>query len=144
MQLSKLNKYFRNTKKSKFLTPAPNHLTHLDYHINSILVSHKKDPRVISKKTQVVVHNGVKTLNKRWSVRGMLHEETLFGKRTATRMNSGLHVRKSLLSFKTSNQVDKIVDLIVRGIVKQHLIKLYQVVLKYHLALFSKQLPMVL
>ena len=48
----------------------------------------------------------------------MLHKETLFGKRTATRMNSGLHVRKSLLSFKTLNQVDKIVDLIVRGIVK--------------------------
>jgi len=101
LELSKRNKYFRNTKKSKFPTPAPDHLTRLDYHINSILVSHKKDPRVISKKTQVVVHNGVKVLNKGWSVRGMLHKETLFGKRTAPRMNSGLHVRKSLLSFKT-------------------------------------------
>ena len=118
LELSKRNKYFRNTKKSKFPTPAPDHLPHLDYHINSVLVSHKKDPRVISKKTQVVVHNGVKVLNKGWSVRGMLHKETLFGKRTAPRMNSGLHVRKSLLSFKTLNQVDKTVDPIIRGIVK--------------------------
>ena len=118
LELSKRNKYFRNTKKNKFPTPAPDHLTHLDYHINSILVSHKKDPRVISKKTHVVVHNGVKVLNKGWSVRGMLHKETLFGKRTAPRMNSGLHVRKSLLSFKTLNQVDKIVDPIIREIVK--------------------------
>jgi len=73
---------------------------------------------LISKKTHVVVHNGVKVLNKGWSVRGMLHKETLFGKRTAPRMNSGLHVRKSLLSFKTLNQVDKIVDPIIREIVK--------------------------
>ena len=70
--------------KSKFLTPVPDHLIHLDYHINSILVSHKKDPRVISKKTQVVVHNVLKILNKGWSVRGMLHNETLFGKKNST------------------------------------------------------------
>ena len=50
--------------------------------------------------------------------RGMLHKEILFGKRTVPRMNSGFHVRKSLLSFKTLNQVDKIVDPIIRGIVK--------------------------
>ena len=73
---------------------------------------------MISKKTQVVVHNGVKTLNKGWSVRGMLHKETLFGKRTAPGLNSGLHVRKSLLSFKTQSQVDKIVDPIIKKIVK--------------------------
>jgi hypothetical protein len=48
----------------------------------------------------------------------MLHKEILFGKRTVPRMNSGFHVRKSLLSFKTLNQVDKIVDPIIRGIVK--------------------------
>jgi len=119
LELSKRNKYFRNAKKTKFPFPALNHLTHLDYHINSILVSHKRDSRVISKQTRVLEHNGVKVLNRGWSVRGMLHKETIFGKRTPPGMSEGLHVRKPLQSIKILSQIDKIVDPVIRELVRE-------------------------
>lgn len=119
IELSKRNKYFRKTNKSKFPIPATDYLTHLEYHINSILVSHKKDARVISKSNRVLDHKGEKVLSKRWAVRGMLHKETLFGKRTPPNMHEGLHVRKPLKLIKAVNQIDKIVDPIIRKLVRE-------------------------
>lgn len=44
------------------------------------------------------------------AVRGSLHKDSVFGKRTPPNLETGYHMRKSLAAINTLSQIDKIVD----------------------------------
>ncbi len=118
VELSKRNKYVRIQRRDKFPIPSDEYMTYLEHQINSILVSHKKETRIISQKKHIFKQGRIKVINKGWAPRGMLHKETLFGKRKSPELAEGLHIRKPLTSFKTESQINKIVDPVIRELVR--------------------------
>lgn len=112
------NKYQPSKKIIKFPAPYPEFIDELEYHIHSILVSHKKTNKLISSRKHKVKINDQYYENYCLAVRGSLHKETIFGKRTSPEdQQESYHIRKNLSEIKTQKQVVKIVDPQVRKVV---------------------------
>ena len=77
--------------------------------INSILISHKKDDRTLTKNKQG------------YSVRGQLHKENVFGKRQAPNQESGYHRRTKMTELKNNKHIDKVVDEKIKSLILAHL-----------------------
>lgn len=77
--------------------------------VKSILVSYRKDNRVLTKN------------RKGFSVRGQLHKENVYGKRTAPEQSTGFHRREKISGIKNHKHLQKIVDPGIRSIMLNHL-----------------------
>jgi CRISPR-associated endonuclease Csn1 len=77
--------------------------------VNSILVSHKKSNKVLTKN------------KKGFSVRGQLHKENVFGKRQAPMQDAGFHRRTKITDLKDHKDIAKVVDVTIQKIIKDHL-----------------------
>ena len=109
--LSEINKYEPQKVKTLFPTPRSDFRDEVEYFINSILVSHKKFSRLISKRKVFTKRGGKVIENSSIAVRGSLHKDSVFGKRTPPNLETAYHMRKSLAAINTLSQIDKIVDL---------------------------------
>lgn len=114
--LAEDNKYNPSQTKKVFPKPYAGYHDDLEYHLHSILVSHKKENKLITTR----IHNsrnGDKSFsNFCVSVRGSLHKESVYGKRkTLHSLEEAYHIRKPLDSIQTEKQVLKIVDPVVRA-----------------------------
>ena len=88
---------------------------------DKILVSYFKNNRAFDSGKKFVTKNGKKHLVQISSVRGQLHKETVFGKRTAPDGQTAYHVRKSITSLASKTHVDKVVDKSIRKLIETHL-----------------------
>lgn len=83
-----------------------------------ILVSHKQNRKVLTEVRKKITKNGKKFTSVGNAVRGQLHKENVYGKRQAPfETTDGYHIRKKVVDLK-DNQLDKIVDLEIRKIIK--------------------------
>ncbi len=90
--------------------------------VSSILVSHRKDKRLLSTKNNKYYHrrSGSREHQKGiMSVRGQLHEETIYGKILDPYSGREEYVVKKQLSKLTPEQVDKIVDKPIIELIKE-------------------------
>ncbi len=115
--LSQRNKYLQQKSKGAFPIPYDGFRDDVEYHILSILVSHKKENKLISRRVRKSRNGQELRENLCVSVKGSLHKESVFGKRTPPNQITAYHIRKPLSSFRTLRQVEKIVDPIIRKIV---------------------------
>jgi CRISPR-associated endonuclease Csn1 len=77
--------------------------------VNSILVSHRQDNRVLTKNS------------KGFSLRGQLHKDFVFGKRQAPQSPSGYHHRVKITELENNKHVAKVVDAVIRDLIEKHL-----------------------
>lgn len=114
--LSRWNRYDRKFNNQEFPLPWPGFVEEVRGSINSILVSHKKDNRVLTNRRTRIKKNGKVYVNHSSAARGPLHKESVYGKRLAPGAeDETFHIRKPLQSITTKKQCEKIVD----GAIKQ-------------------------
>jgi len=83
-----------------------------------VLISHKQNTKVLTEIRKKITKNGNTFLSIGDSVRGQLHKENVYGKRLAPyETKESYHIRKKVSELK-DNQIDKIVDLEIRKIIK--------------------------
>lgn len=88
---------------------------------DKILVSYYKNNKALDRSQKYVYKNGQKYLAKMSAVRGQLHKDTVFGKRTAPDGRTAFHVRKPITSLKSKTHVEKVVDPVIRKMIEDHL-----------------------
>lgn len=116
--LASENKYHPSTNRVMFPEPYKGFQDDVEYHIHSVLVSHKKVNKLISSRRHKTKKGDQQFENLCLSVRGSLHKETILGKRTSPEdQQEAYHIRKNLDQIKTKKQVFKIVDPEIRGVV---------------------------
>lgn len=124
-QVAKWVKYREETGSKpdeKVPPPWKGFYTSIERSVRKILVSHQQRDRVISDEEKTIVKNGQKRKARGIAARGQLHKETVYGRRRAPNQTEyGFHVRKPLESLTGQAQVDKIVDPVVRKLVKDRL-----------------------
>ena len=119
LNLAQRNNYKRNLRKVKIPVPNEHYLKQLKEKIENILVSHKKIAKPISKRSFWHKNSTNKIKVKAIAVRGMLHKDSLYGKRTPPMMEESMHIRRTLKSLRVISQIDKIVDPVIRHLVQQ-------------------------
>ncbi len=121
--LKQRNKYKWPQNKTSFPRPYNNYFEDFTKHFNEILVSYKSQKRILSTRKKWIKKEDIKVFSNNVSVRGMLHKESFYGKRTSPNKVTALHIRKPLNQIKSINQVDKIVDPVVKKLVQEAVIK---------------------
>jgi CRISPR-associated endonuclease Csn1 len=90
--------------------------------INEILVSFRNKKRLITTKKNKYIHSKKLNVQKTFSIRGTLHEETLYGQiQHPETGKSTFVVRKPVTSIDKIKQVEKIIDKGIREIIKEHI-----------------------
>ena len=114
--LASENKYQPSSKRILFPEPYKGFQDDVEYHIHSVLVSHKKVSKLISSRRHKTKNGDKHFENLCLSVRGSLHKETILGKRRSSEdQREAYHIRKNLAQLKTKKQVLKIVDPTIRN-----------------------------
>lgn len=124
-EMSKYNSSIENKKrgneyeKESLDFPLPWNDFHNDATkaIQKILVSHKQNVNILTEVRKKITKNGKTYLSVGNAVRGQLHKEFVFGKRTPPNAKEGFHIRKSVESLVTEKQLNKIVDTKIREII---------------------------
>jgi CRISPR-associated endonuclease Csn1 len=93
----------------KFPEPWPGFNQDVKEAVNSILVSHKKSNKTLTKN------------KKGFSVRGQLHKENVFGKRQAPQQEEAFHRRTKITDLQNNKHVGKVVDLTIQKLIEKHL-----------------------
>lgn len=96
-------------------------LEQLTSKMDALLVKHKKRLSVVPKRMLYNHSDGQKNKSAGVSMRGLLHKDTLYGQRTALESHTAMHIRRPIKWLKTTAQVEKIVDPIIRDLVKKQL-----------------------
>jgi CRISPR-associated endonuclease Csn1 len=120
-ELSKWNRYYRSYDLKSFPMPWEGFWKDAKESIDSILVSHKKDRRVLTITNVKTKKSGVQHTNKGIAARGALHKETVYGKRQAPNADEAYHVRKPIDSLTTKKHIDKVVDPAIRQLILQRI-----------------------
>ncbi len=107
--------------RPEFEKPWPDFRNAVQEVADNILISYYKNNRVLDRSQKYVYKQRQKHLAKVSSVRGQLHKETVFGKRTAPDGQTAYHIRKPITSLKNKTQVEKVVDRSIRTLIKVHL-----------------------
>jgi CRISPR-associated endonuclease Csn1 len=108
-ELSKWNRYNRNSELKNFPLPWETFRKDAEVAIDKILVSHKKVSNDITVRTHKCEKNGKTYTNVGVAARGQLHKETVYGKRTFNG-EEAFHVRKPIELLTTEKQLEKVVD----------------------------------
>ena len=120
-ELSKWNRYNRNYELRDFPMPWEGFREDAQKAIDRILVSQKKMDNVLTLRNVKTRKNGIDYKNKGISARGQIHEETVYGKRTAPDGETAFHVRKPIENLTTIKHINKVVDLKIRGLIIQRI-----------------------
>lgn len=112
-ELSKWNRYQRDYELKDFPLPWTSFRKDAENAVDSILVSHKRNKKVVTVRNISVEKEGKTYKNKSVAARGQLHKDTVYGQRTV-HGETAYHVRKSIDSLTTEKQLDKIVDPAIR------------------------------
>jgi len=99
----------RVNSTDRFPLPWPCFFRDVQSVIDSILVSHRKSNKVLSKS------------RKGFSVRGQLHKENVFGERQAPQAHKAYHRRCKIMDLKNNKQISKVVDDAIRKLIERHL-----------------------
>jgi CRISPR-associated endonuclease Csn1 len=119
-QLSRINKYSSLNEISSVEDPWNGFRNDAEKSANDILISHKKNNKVITVRKVYSKKNGRNHTNLGVSVRGQLHKETVFGK-PKNMADGTYHVRKPLESIITDTHVSKIVDTRIRKLIEDRI-----------------------
>ena len=119
-QLSRINQYSSLKDISSVEDPWDGFRKDAEQAANAILVSHKKNNKVITVRKVYSKKNGRNHTNLGVSVRGQLHKETVFGK-PKNMADGTYHVRKPLESITTDTHVSKIVDTRIRKLIEDRI-----------------------
>jgi len=114
--LSRRHKY-RNRQLfplDKMPIPYTGFRDEVEYHLNALLVSHQAHQKLMVSRHLKHTYKGSERSNLGLAVRGSLHKETVYGKRTAPDGLTCFHIRKPLDLINTKHQVEKIVDPYIR------------------------------
>ena len=115
---SEARKRGKAEKRPKFPAPWDGFRNNTMGTINKIIVSIRKNNRVVTNISKKVKKNGKVYTSLGMAVRGQLHKETVYGKRlTPGNENPTFHVRKHLSGLKTRKQIEKIVDRKIKEII---------------------------
>lgn len=117
------NKYERLVRKVKFPFPSSGYLEELEEKVNTILVSHKQAKKVITTRSFWRKNDSGKVKVSAVSIRGVLHKDSLFGKRKPPNKLEAMHIRRPLRLIKTVSQAEKIVDPAVAQLVRKRVNK---------------------
>ncbi len=109
-ELSKWNRYDRNYELNHIPMPWLSFREDAEVAVEQILVSHKKSNSILTIRTHTTKKYGETHKNIGVAARGMLHKETVFGKRQAPHRDKAFHIRKPIDSLTTEKQLEKIVD----------------------------------
>lgn len=129
-QMSQLSKYSHHNSAPNIELPWDTFRGDVEEQIENILVSHKRNSKVLSKKITRVkkehLVNGkkrkVEYTYKGGGPRGQLHNESIYGKRkNPLTGKEAFHIRKPLADINSKTKVDKIVDPAIRNLVLNHL-----------------------
>lgn len=104
-------------KKISFDMPWEHFYSDVKNSIDSILVSHRKNNKVLTKIKKTVIKNGMKYKSVGYSARGQLHESTFMGKYKHN--GKEYYHKKVKLESLTAAQVEKIVDDKIRWKIKE-------------------------
>jgi len=119
-ELSKWNRYNRNSELKNFPLPWETFRKDAEVAIDKILVSHKKVSNDITVRTHKCEKNGKTHVNVGVAARGQLHKETVYGKRTFNG-EEAFHVRKSIESLTTEKQLEKVVDESIKLLIRKRI-----------------------
>ncbi len=108
-------------ERPEFDAPWENFRADVKKSAEAILVSYFKDNRAYMRGKKFISKNGKKHLVQISAVRGQLHKETVFGKRTPPDGRTAYHVRKSITSLASKTHVDKVVDRSIRKLIENYL-----------------------
>ena len=122
--LSLRNKYKRQLKKVKIPVPNEHYLSQIEDKMMAILVSHKKTSKAISKRSFWFNDHNDKVKVKAVSVRGMLHKDSLYGKRKPPMLKESMHIRRPLNSLRVVSQIEKVVDPVIREKMQKSILKI--------------------
>ncbi len=115
--LATQNKYLPQHKRAILPVPYTHFRDDLEQHLQAILVSHKKENKLISVRKRKFKKGNDIIYNTHVSVRGSLHKESIYGMRQRPQSAlSCFHIRKPIDSIKTVKQLDKVVDPVVKSI----------------------------
>ncbi|QOW10005.1 type II CRISPR RNA-guided endonuclease Cas9 [Kaistella flava (ex Peng et al. 2021)] len=124
-ELSKHNASSENKKRGNeyekehlnFIEPWTGFHTDAQKVVNGILISFKQNKNILTEVRKKIVKNGKTYLSVGDSVRGQLHMENVYGKRTPPEGKEGFHRRESVESLVSEKQINKIVDTTIRKII---------------------------
>ncbi|MBK9270528.1 MAG: hypothetical protein IPM48_02935 [Saprospiraceae bacterium] len=114
LALSKSGKY-NNLRFDDILTPWPSFRTEIEDKINSILVVHKYNQKLISKSINKYRYSKRGHLQSTISLRGSLHEDTLYGRINFNDSGTYSYVVRKDVKTLVPKQFDKIVDPSIRN-----------------------------
>ena len=125
-KLSNISKFDYTGKnlidKTEVDIPFENYFTELKEKLDSVLISYRNKKRLTTTKLNKYIHSKVKTTQKSISIRGTLHEETVYGKiRNPHNNEYTFVVRKPLSTFENITQIEKIIDPKVRDVILEHI-----------------------
>ncbi len=122
--LMKRNKYERLVKKVKFPIPHEDYLIELEEKMKTLLVSHKQVNKIITRRSFRQKSDAGKIKVNATSIRGVLHKDSLYGKRKSpNRKVAAMHIRRPLRQIKTLSQAEKIVDPKIAELVRKKIHK---------------------
>lgn len=105
-----------------FALPYENFINEAQERINGILVSYRNKKKLITKKNNKYIHSKKNLQQKSNSVRGPLHEETLYGQIQHPETRKPVFVTRKKISDITSfKQINKIVDKGIRERLFKHI-----------------------
>lgn len=124
-ELSKHNASSENKKRGNeyekehlnFVEPWTGFHSDAQKAVNGILISFKQNKKILTEVRKKIVKNGKTYLSVGDSVRGQLHMENVYGKRTPPNSKEGFHRRESVESLVSEKQLNKIVDTAIRKII---------------------------
>jgi CRISPR-associated endonuclease Csn1 len=113
-EMSRYHEQEMNLRSEEFPRPWEDVWMDAKRATKKILISHKKNKNIITRKTTSVVKNGKTYTNVGVAARGQLHKESVFGQ-YVRKDEKGIevkqyHIRKNIEDFKDLKQLGKIVD----------------------------------
>lgn len=120
-ELKKRNRYHKNQELKDFPIPWAHFKEDAENAIKQILISHKKQKKLLSVRTHKTIKKGVEYKNIGIAARGQLHNESVYGLRLSPQSNKAFHIRKPLESLTTEKQLDKIVDPSIHFLILQRI-----------------------
>lgn len=114
--LAKWSQQEKGVDLRKFILPWPTFRADALEAIQKMLVSYKQVNSVITRRKHISIKNGIRHENIGVAARGLLHKETVYGKRKIYG-EEGYHVRKAIESLQNQTHIEKIVDESIRKLI---------------------------
>ncbi|HVA99011.1 MAG TPA: type II CRISPR RNA-guided endonuclease Cas9 [Bacteroidia bacterium] len=118
-EISKWNRYNRTYEMQAITKPWESFWIDAKTAIDTILVSHKANKRILTTRNHTTEKNGKKHTNTGVAARGQLHKETVYGQHKDVKGETFYHMRKPLEAIDNKAKVGKIADIQIQKLVIQ-------------------------